>query len=118
VTFDGEQCIYQGPSVLLDGTVLRVEYAPTIANPQDTMLLVAGVLPGTTLADVLSEDNKNYTMPPWLVVGYMTQQYGPGTTSYTITSFHREPLGGHFLGCSMKDSTDFWPATLLLVAGG
>jgi hypothetical protein len=119
VTFDGEKCIYQGPTVLLDGTVLRVEFVPTVANPDDTALLLAGVLPGTTLDMVLDPKNLEYTTPPWLVLGYMTQQYGPGTTPYTITSFHQEDLGGHFVGCGMKDSPDdFWPATLLQIAGG
>ena len=118
VTFDGERCIYEGPTVLLDGTVLRVEYAPTIANPDDAALLLAGVLPGTTLEMVFDETNKDYTTPPWLVLGYMTQQIGPGTTPYTITSFHQEALGGHFVGCFVKDSDDVWPATLLLIAGG
>jgi hypothetical protein len=119
VTFDGERCVYQGPTVLLEGTVLRVEYAPTVANPDDTMLLLAGVLPGTTLEMVLDEANLEYNVPPWLVLGYMTQQYGPGTTSYTITSFHQEPLGGHFVGCGNEAAPDdYWPATLLLIAGG
>ena len=52
VTFDGETCTYLGPSVILDGTVLRIEYAVE-REFWGSWLMIYGVKPGTTYEDLV-----------------------------------------------------------------
>jgi hypothetical protein len=120
VTFDGTECVYAGPTVLLDGTALLVEFAPTV---EEAALVMGGVAPGITWDEIVAytREHRASEIPSWYWQITMTVQPGPGTAFYTVgtRTVQGDPIGGHMVGCSTsEESTDtMYPAELLEVAG-
>lgn len=91
VTFDGETCAYLGPSVILDGTVLRFEYAPD-QEASDSDLLVYGVEQGVSYQMLLAHlqvtggEDVTAGVPLWVILPTVSVLNGPGTMLYTVES--------------------------------
>jgi hypothetical protein len=122
VTFDGETCAYEGPSVLLEATRLNFEFMPTSDEPRETGAVFGGVLPGTTWEEIVDSTKvgRASVNPGWFYEAGYTVQFGPGTNSYIVrSSLFGQALAGHFVGCMTSPSTTdtMYPAALLLVAG-
>ena len=123
VTFDGETCSYVGPTVLPDGTILRIEYAPD-QEFAASRLLIYGVEPGTTyqdLLDSLANDDGNVAtdVPDWVYQQTATFLTGAGTLVYAIRSVQHGingdyAVGGYQLMCNTPAG---FPAVQFSVAG-
>lgn len=125
VTFDGETCTYLGPSVILDGTVMRFEFEPT-PNVTDPTLLIYGVQPGTTyemLLESVAADDADYTtdIPEWVYQETASWVDGAGSLMYLIESVKRGTVaagtyavGGYHLVCV---TPAMFPAVQLSIAG-
>jgi hypothetical protein len=123
VTFDGETCTYFGPTTIVDGTVLRFEFAPDLGIT--AYLLVTGVKEGTT-DQTLKEwqeahpGNSVDNVPPWVIEPTASWTQGSGTFLYTIESVKAGndgvdyPVGGYQVLC---DNPVVYSAALLMVAG-
>ncbi len=90
VTFDGETCTYLGPSVILDGTMLQMEFAPEKAV-SGSYLWIYGVKPGTTyedLVEVLANDDGDVTTdaPDWVYQPTLGWVQAASTLLYKIES--------------------------------
>lgn len=126
VTFDGETCTYLGPSVILDGTLMRFEFAPD-PDVEDASLLVYGVQPGTTyemlLEAVAASTDGDFTIgiPDWVIQPTYATVDGAGSLLYLIESVKQStvehgtyPVGGFQVACV---TPAMFPATQLSVAG-
>ena len=124
VTFDGETCTYFGPTTIVDGTVLRFEFAPDQAV-LNAYLLVVGVKEGTTEQTVSDwreahPGNSVTNVPPFVIEPTAAYTAGSGTFLYTIESVKAGddgvdyPVGGYQVLC---DNPVVHPAVLLSVAG-
>lgn len=127
VTFDGETCEYIGPTVIIDGTVLRFEYVPDQAVA-GSYLMVYGVEPGTTYQMLLDSleaggghPNVQENIPGWVLQQTATWTHGAGSLLYTIESTKTgtdgidHAVGGYQVMC---DTPATYAATQLSVAGG
>lgn len=126
VTFDGETCTYLGPSVILDGTVMRFEFAPD-PGIADATLLVYGVQPGTTyemlLESVAASTDGDFTIgiPDWVIQPTYATVDGAGSLLYLIESVKQStlehgtyPVGGFQVACV---TPAMFPAVQLSIAG-
>ena len=131
VTFDGATCTYLGPTVILDGTLVRFEYLPE-ANFSGTSLLIYGVKPGTTWETMIERGATNAfsDVPSWVYEDTASWVTGAGTMLYTVESVkmgltnpHTDhAVGGFGLGCVTPDSyvddpDRVYHAALLTIAG-
>lgn len=131
VTFDGGTCTYLGPTVILDGTLVRFEYLPE-TNFGDTYLLIYGVKPGTTWQIMVEESERGGASDPpsWVYEDTASWIQGAGTMLYTIESVkmgltnpHTDhAVGGFGLGCAtpdwyVDDPSGLYHAALLTIAG-
>lgn len=124
VTFDGQTCTYLGPTVIVEGSVVRFEYVPDQAVA-GSYLLVYGVRPGTTFDDLLesiaaSEVNDvSINIPDWVYQETASWIEGAGTMLYTIESVKQGTdgvdyeVGGYQVMC---DTPAGFPAVQLSVA--
>jgi hypothetical protein len=124
VTFDGETCTYLGPSVILDGTMLRMEYAPE-EEVSNSYLWIFGVKSGTTyedLVEVLANDDGNVTTdaPDWVYQPTLGWTQAASTLLYKIESVKQGKdlvdyaVGGYQVMCVTPAG---YPAAQLSVAG-
>jgi hypothetical protein len=124
VTFDGETCTYLGPSVILDGTMLRIEFAPD-QEVSGSYLMIYGVKPGTTyqdLVDDLANDDGNVStnVPDWVYQPTAGWTQAASTLLYQIESVKQGKdgvdyaVGGYQVLC---DTPKGYPAVQLSVAG-
>lgn len=131
VTFDGVACTYLGPTVILDGSLVRFEYLPD-TEFGSTSLLIYGVQPGTTWEMMLeSAETGSVSDPPsWVYEDTASWITGAGTMLYTIESVkmgltnpHTDhAVGGFGLSCTtptwyVDDPDRIYHAALLSVAG-
>jgi hypothetical protein len=124
VHWDGARCVFEGPTVITDGTTLRVDY--TFDEGTDPPLLViVGVTPGTTW-DMILERARTHPAsdaPDWAIIEGFANIAGGTSALYTVASeLAGKPVGGHFVGCATAPAEDggtdvLYPAALLLVAG-
>ena len=126
VTFDGETCTYLGPSVILDGTVMQLEYAPTEREFWGSYLMIYGVKPGTTWEMWLAaiEENPNVRdgdVPDWVYEESAAWTQGPSTMLYKIEAVKTSeldpteyPVGAYHIVCN---TTTAHPSAQLSVAG-
>ena len=79
VTFDGEQCIYDGPVTMPVAPEVAFEFAPSV-EPDRVALVVGPLKEGYTWEDVLesAEADGAGHVPRWAGPGYQIQ-YGPGS---------------------------------------
>lgn len=125
VTFDGEQCIYEGPRVFLDGTEVLFEFVPIGEWEDHSALIVGDVSPGMTWDWVRTDtDNRAAHDKPTYLIGYELL-YGRGILSYTMSSMVRmvrgdRPTAGYLVACLTDPETtdDAFFAELLTIAGG
>ena len=125
VTFDGETCTYLGPSVILDGTTLRIEYAVE-REFWGSWLLISGVKPGTTYEDLVEslasddDDDVMTDIPDWVYQPTAGWTQGASTLLYKIESVKQGndlvdyAVGGYQILC---DTPKGYPAVQLSVAG-
>jgi hypothetical protein len=127
VAFDGETCTYFGPTVIVDGTVVRFEYAPGRGMAEGSSLLVYGVQPGITYGDLLASlaTNSEFNdvtvgIPDWVYQPTAAWLEGAGTMLYTIESVKHGSddvdyaVGGYQVMCNTPAG---YPAVQLSVAG-
>lgn len=121
VRFDGEKCVYEGPTVFLDGTKVSFEFEPTAETADTSALVVGPAIAGMNRDEVQADlkDHPAHEEPVWIISYKFV--YGPGTVADTISSVRgAEPVGGYMVVCvtspETTDATFF--AEYLLVAGG
>jgi hypothetical protein len=122
VTFDGEQCVYEGPRVFLDGTEVLFTFDPTDEWADHSALIVGYVSRGMSLDEVRADTSSRaaHDQPPYLMS--YEASYGPGTVRHTMSSmpFVRRPSSGALVVCLTDPETtdDAFFADLLTIAGG
>lgn len=84
VTFDGEECFYEGPDTLPAQVELTFEFEP-IVEPDNVALIVGPLTEGYTWEEVLkySAENPAGHVPPFAAPGYEIR-YGPGPLVLTL----------------------------------
>lgn len=122
VTFDGEACVYEGPTVFLDGTRVQFEFVPTDETADISALIVGSVDPGTSSDQIRSDYStlKASEQPKWFHSTDYKVAYGPGSFEYTMHTAWFGPVGGHLVAClTSPETTDAaFFAELLAVAAG
>lgn len=133
VTWDGATCTYEGPTVIIDGTLARFNYSAQdqVGLDAPVVVVISGVAPGTSWESIVAywKDNTveststDQPAPDWL--------HWPGTLfiapessrGFTVsTDMFGDPIGGYFVGCTSGPERDggsgiMFPATLLEIAG-
>ncbi len=126
VRWDGSQCTYLGPTVILDGTLTRFTFTSGDTVPLE--LIVVGVEPGTTfdqiVADIETHPGQADQPPAYAILMGLANIPPNSSALFTISSkiWGITPVGGYFVGCATgpkPEGTDMmYPAALLQVAGG
>lgn len=125
VLWDGTGCIYEGPTVIPAGTLVRFAYSVDgevgIKTP---LLVIIGVEPGTTWDPIVEHTSTRpaSAIPDWVILTGYTTVVENSSGLFTITNeIAGMPVGGYFIGCATAPASDggsdtMYPAALLEVA--
>ena len=108
ITFDGEGCTYDGPSVASEGNRII-----TLKNnsEREVLLDMTRIDEGKTWQDVLDHFGEVESWPPWLSYGIVTgySPDNPEVWEYTLTE------GMYSIICWSSSPSGVWPAAPLEV---
>lgn len=111
VTFDGEQCSYEGPAMVPANAELTFEFDSSV-EPDSVALVVGPLREGYTWEDVLeyAAEHGAGHVPPFAAPGYKIK-YGPGSLVMTLDT------GTHFAVCDTAPeyTNSHYPAALIEV---
>lgn len=132
VVWDGTDCTYVGPTVIMVGALTRFTYSVDGVDPEEAPTAsISGVRPGTSWDMVVDYWSKSEVIVPptspspneWLLFPGTAFIFPDSTFTVTIaTDVYGEPIGGYFVGCTTgpKDGGGdgvMHPAALLEIAG-
>lgn len=113
VTFDGESCVYEGPSAVKSGTQISFEFEAT-ATPDEVAFVVVGIAEGTTWDEVVEAAETlpaSGQAPSFVRIDRVDVHIGPGSLLATL-------VGDQYLvSCNTapEDTDRVHPAALIEV---